>query len=892
MSNAIKLFVSTLIGLMVGFSPLPPIASSQTLESPRQARQYRSAIAGPFTSRGATSSPFVADVFEKYENADFDGSRAALEKLVDELRDQNEPVEQAAATDFMGVIFQRQGRLGDALDAHRRALRLLDGLGSVALEARLNAVNNLAIVHYLHGDYEEAEKQLVQVVDAPGVSAVTIARSLNNLGLVHEELGDFDKARGDFDKARSRAGVSDRRLRAQVLNNQARIYGREHNVLDAEPLLTQARTLARDTGDKALEANVLASWADVLTDDGQPAAALAKLDEARTVGAQTSAPLVVLEIAKARGKTLLRLGRHAEAQVELDRAVVDAQTFRVPAQQRQALALRGDLRMQLVQQGGDATQLDEAIADYRRAIEIAQTTRDRAPKEREQDFVRSVQSLYEAAIKALTRRSKPDDLEEAVSLLGGIASTALNAQLKAAIPSLRDADAAKALDGAKGVLAQEAALARQLSDARLSGAPSPEFVARLETELGQARQDVSVAVAELVQKYGAFYRAYVTISPLQFRDIKDQLPPRHLLVGYLPTQDELYIFLVSREAGVQFRQIAVTKAELDERVRAYRLLATRVGGMRADWQIDSWADAKWQPLRTETVWLYERLLAPIRDVLGAADHVILAPTGLLYYLPFHALGPYDPQAGTLRFLALDMSISYLTDNSLLKALGPPPLRSNSILALGNPPFQQPGLRPLNHAEEEVKAVKNLFGGQSVALVGPRATKPALLAALGAPTAGAAAPRGAAVAVPSRFGFVHLATHGVIDPRKPVESWLALDGTNRLVAREVPSLDLRGVNLVTLSACETALAEEKPGAELMSLAAFFGQAGAASVIVSLWPVDDLSTRDLMTAFYTALLKDARITKARALHDAQVALASRPESRHPFFWAAFALIGDWR
>ena len=143
-----------------------------------------------------------------------------------------------------------------------------------------------------------------------------------------------------------------------------------------------------------------------------------------------------------------------------------------------------------------------------------------------------------------------------------------------------------------------------------------------------------------------------------------------------------------------------------------------------------------------------------------------------------------------------------------------------------------------------------------------------------------------------FGFVHLATHGVLDSRSPKDSWLAMDGTNKLLAQEIPGLNLSDVSLVTLSACETGLAEEKPGGELMNMATFFAEAGATSIAVTLWSVDDEATRDLMVRFYTGLLEQKTLDKSRALQEAQKMLAAKPETRHPFFWAPFILIGDWR
>src|SRR5262249_39947628 len=134
-------------------------------------------------------------------------------------------------------------------------------------------------------------------------------------------------------------------------------------------------------------------------------------------------------------------------------------------------------------------------------------------------------------------------------------------------------------------------------------------------------------------------------------------------------------------------------------------------------------------------------------------------------------------------------------------------------------------------------------------------------------------RGADRPEPGPFAFVHLATHGVLDARSPNNTYLALDAGNRLTAHEVENLDLTGVTLVTLSACETALADQTPGAELMSLAQFFSEAGAQSVVVTLWAVDDVETAHLMEHFYRTL-RESPTEKARALQQAQRALLMHP------------------
>ncbi len=114
---------------------------------------------------------------------------------------------------------------------------------------------------------------------------------------------------------------------------------------------------------------------------------------------------------------------------------------------------------------------------------------------------------------------------------------------------------------------------------------------------------------------------------------------------------------------------------------------------------------------------------------------------------------------------------------------------------------------------------------------------------------------------------------------------------RLDISEIAGLDLGQVRMVTLSACETALGENPSGqGELTTLADAFGFAGCPTVTASLWKVSDQSTRLLMESYYKSLSQgDA---PALAMQKAQQTLIARKATRHPYHWAAFLLIGDWR
>jgi CHAT domain-containing protein len=117
----------------------------------------------------------------------------------------------------------------------------------------------------------------------------------------------------------------------------------------------------------------------------------------------------------------------------------------------------------------------------------------------------------------------------------------------------------------------------------------------------------------------------------------------------------------------------------------------------------------------------------------------------------------------------------------------------------------------------------------------------------------------------------------------------------LVAEEIASLDLRGVEWAVLSACETAVGEFVPGEGIVGLQRAALGAGVRTVVMSLWRVDDAATRDWIEHLYRARLarRSSTIEAVRqANRDVIAARRSAKSSTHPFYWGAFVAAGDWR
>jgi CHAT domain-containing protein len=116
----------------------------------------------------------------------------------------------------------------------------------------------------------------------------------------------------------------------------------------------------------------------------------------------------------------------------------------------------------------------------------------------------------------------------------------------------------------------------------------------------------------------------------------------------------------------------------------------------------------------------------------------------------------------------------------------------------------------------------------------------------------------------------------------------------LTAEEIATLDLSGVEWAVLSACDTGVGEVRAGEGVLGLRRAFQLAGARTLIMSLWSVEDESAREWMRALYEGRLTDG-LSTADAVRHASLAVLNarrqRGETTHPFYWAAFVAAGDW-
>ena len=141
-----------------------------------------------------------------------------------------------------------------------------------------------------------------------------------------------------------------------------------------------------------------------------------------------------------------------------------------------------------------------------------------------------------------------------------------------------------------------------------------------------------------------------------------------------------------------------------------------------------------------------------------------------------------------------------------------------------------------------------------------------------------------------YQVVHIASHFVLDNHDPRDSFLLLGKGQTLTLAEIEGYQTAGLDLLTLSACETAVSQTEQGKGFDSLAALAEKGGAEAVLGTLWPVVDGSTELFMKDFYA--LRETGLTKASALQQAQLKLLHDPRWSDPRYWGPFILIGNPR
>lgn len=441
------------------------------------------------------------------------------------------------------------------------------------------------------------------------------------------------------------------------------------------------------------------------------------------------------------------------------------------------------------------------------------------------------QGRYQEALATLTRERQVDTLTEVGSKL-----TPADRELRAKLDQLRNS--------------QRRTRALEIEVHSLRQRSQPEKLKRAEQALSRSRAEFLSRAQELQRLEPRLYRSTLSLERSEFKSLQSAIPAGTAVVQYFPTEDNLYIFVVTAQQ-FQLRASPISRESL--RLQVLKTVRELKSPQSAGFD---WNAPAGQGLQQQLHQLHQILLAPLAQELAGIDTLALLPTAELHQLPFSCL--VSAMGSPPQFVCDRYQTVVFSKATDLGHLAQAPRRGQHLIALGDPRKNLPS------AAREARKLGELFQGSNVFL-GETATEETLKTAV----AGA--------------NMVHLATHGRLERDN---SYLELAGDQRLSLAEITELPLQNAHLVTLSACETAAGAETS----TSLAEAFWASGPASVVASLWRVDDESTERLMVEFYSHL--KSQQGKAAAFRAGQQKLKSEPKTQHPYYWAPFVLMGDWR
>ncbi len=820
---------------------------------------------------------------------EFEGSEAALLEAIRLAEDDQGPLQRhyLAALTELGAMLNERDEPARALPFAQRAAVLGTATLGESAPRMVRVLQNLGEVQRSLGDLPEALRLYdlagrIVVADSANVERPSLAAYYRGRGDLEWSLGEVGNARRALEQGLDTAGA-DATLgteRAATLLSLARTWARA-DPQAARANLQEALTLFAgrlpDSHPTILRVVNELCGVDIRTKTTDSTYCDDALD--RVSRTQDTEPSLLSAVFANQSDRAAVAGDRAMARSNAILALASAETLGTPTPLWDAyfrlsklLARDGDRRLAIFFGKLSVTQVERQrgrfVGEYRRF--------DRA-------FLQDKVEVYRALADWLMEEGR---IDEALDVLQLLKTQELYDFVLRSAPT----DPAERVS----LNESEAALRKAYSKAVGADATTGETIERL-GRLGEAER---LSISEraqldrlLAREHGADKRRALRIRELIATSTPRQKrsPDRPLAGGavldeeikrygndtavavYLLTDTHLRV-LIATSLGHQDIRVDVDGAALRRDIGRYLDGITR----RADVQAAGRS-------------LYETLMRPVDEAASRAhaQRLVLWLDGALRYLPFGALqSPSGPVLERYTILAhADVSAEGTRDAGQALALkvrgfgvtravagyAALPAVADELCHLVRGPIA--GLSAPNAACASATEGRGVIDGEAYtneAFTAERLVTP--------------------LSKPPDFSVLHLGTHFSLRPGNALRSYLVLGDGGKLTLERINALDFRGIELVTLSACQTALggATSDDGRELEALSAIVQRRGAKRVIASLWQVEDKSTAMLMRAMYTAFVA-APTDAAAALRQAQLSVRADPAYAHPYYWAGFVASG---
>lgn len=758
---------------------------------------------------------------------------------------------------------------------------------SQADQRRLGGLfNNLGITYDLLGRYEEAlvaydrKLHIARALD----DALDIGRTQHNRACALTYLNAFDTALRVFEKAE--VAFREAHLTADLARlayNRGTLYAQWGQFAEAEEQFAEAQeqlSHLEQTTQARAALTVYRALAKLQSREALSDRLIDALSVAQSTLSEYGPPFEEGLAWLARGRHHLAVDDLASAQQAFEQVLTISDKGGGPPLKWEALHCLGNL----AERGGDT---DDALAYYRRAIGNIERMRD---------------DLYVEAFRAGFLADKLDvfadlamlyvrlgDPHEAFIIVDRAKSRLLAERLVsrlddriAALGAVEDPQLLETVDRLADTLRGLERLYRQarLDETRERGelwslAPNRQTlnaVRRLEEEALELSRELEqdqplsyplgLAPASL-GKEGDTHPVEELRSRLAKQAAEASTP--QILLQYHVARENTWVFVVNNTGILTHLKLA-SLAEVEAAQRRFSAAVERALGLALGYGsevLTRYVSSLLVDVDLRLVDLYDLAVRPLEAYLPKGSSLIVSPDGPLHSVPFHALRRDG------EYLVERYTVSYTPSATVLALSARGATNRRHMLVIGCAGDH------LDRITAEVEAVASLFPEAEV-LRGPEATTSGLLQK---------APR---------CRILHLAAHARFRSDKAMLSSFSF-ADRRLTLAEISRMRL-DADLVTLSACETGRGR-RYGADLISLASGFLGAGARSLLVSLWRVDDESTARFMSAFYRSLRSGkGRAASVRAAQLELITLGLEcPETyaryRHPAYWAPFVLIGEW-
>lgn len=746
------------------------------------------------------------------------------------------------------IFLRRLGRLIESIAANEQALELMDRAGFTVEKARV--FQSQARTFMLLGRYTEALTMLEKARqlfagDGRQRDVMLLELYISDCLLQLRRFPDvlekcavvrqhFKKLEADFEGG-------------QALLNEAIAAAGLGQTGQAFQSLAEARAVFASIGNEVWVANTDLEEAILLRQERLLVESLAKAQTAASLFARRKLRLKQAYADLVAAQTAVDLGKLDLAERKITQALQISWESPLPSLNFQAQYLQGQLALARQQPAQAAAAYDQAIAELERL-------RGQLMMEFRADFLTDKQRIYEEVVQ--------------LKLAEGDPAAALTYVERAKSRALLDLITYRVDLGVRARAPADQPLVAQLAELRAerdrlyhrwhsddrpddaSGHWADEERHKLQTAVLALEKQITETWHRLLLR-NTEYAQNAAMWQVRTENIQPLLPPDTAVLEYFAIENDLLLFVISAEA-VQVFSLPGVLAQLPRLMNLLRLNNHTV--RRSQPKQRPYLLKNAQALFTK---LHDLLLKPAMPHLGRAQRLIIVPHGLLHYLPFQAF--YDGQ----RYLVERFELSYLPSSSLLRYYQQVETAVSGMLVLGN---SQAGQLP--YAALEAAQVAAL--GQADLYLEEEARAANLMTQ----------------AVDKRY--LHIAAHGEYRSDNALFSGISLaDGW--LTTLDVFDLRL-SASLVTISACDTGRSVIGGGDELLGLMRAFLAAGAASLLLTQWAVDDRSTAVLMTDFYRTLLPGTGKGAALRQVQCQMIQSGPDQYAHPYFWAPFYLVGE--